>query len=336
MKNKKRGFVGMGLVLVIVLGVAVVGGGAYYLSKNKEVKNSENILADLNGEQDLLVAENPTTSKVATDCVSSPAPSIKVLSPNGGEVFNEGDKITVKWQSCNNPYSPKLVAITLYGPNNTYAYLTKSNINDTFKPWLSISIPDTGSYDVTIPTFSNPVLSYAPPYSGSFIPGKNFKIKVNVTPMGYDSIEDYSDNLFTINSKKTILTTLPQYVGSHSDCGASSQCWPPVITLSAEPYSCNNIGVVPHTEGNEINEQRFINGKAYCIHSISSGYAGGRGYTYTYMIPNGNGTKLAKFGFVYPNCAVWQGDGTSKFSDCKNNQSNFSANLDNFIDSLMK
>ncbi|MBP6912944.1 MAG: hypothetical protein KBB86_03355, partial [Candidatus Pacebacteria bacterium] len=36
-------------------------------------------------------------------CTSTTAPWIKVLSPNGGESYKAGDKVAVKWESCNIP-----------------------------------------------------------------------------------------------------------------------------------------------------------------------------------------------------------------------------------------
>ncbi len=54
MKNK--GIIGIGLILAIVLGVAIVGGGAYYLGKNKGVNNQEQNLQSV--DQDQQVAEN--------------------------------------------------------------------------------------------------------------------------------------------------------------------------------------------------------------------------------------------------------------------------------------
>lgn len=128
---------------------------------------------------------------------------------------------------------------------------------------------------------------------------------------------------------------MPQYIGTHADCGGPSQCWPPLITTSSQSYSCNNIGVAPNTEGNDVTAQRVINGKTYCIHSLSDGYAGGKGYTYTYTTSNGNGTKIATFGLTYQSCGVWKGDGTTKYADCQTSQSNFNSNLDVLIDSLM-
>lgn len=58
--NKNKGFIGIGLILAIVLGIIVVGGGAYYLGKSgskQEVKNPENVLPT-NENQNLPVVEN--------------------------------------------------------------------------------------------------------------------------------------------------------------------------------------------------------------------------------------------------------------------------------------
>jgi len=58
--NKNKGIIGIGLILAIVLGIVVVGGGAYYLGKSsskQEVKNPETVLTN-NENQKLLVVEN--------------------------------------------------------------------------------------------------------------------------------------------------------------------------------------------------------------------------------------------------------------------------------------
>lgn len=134
---------------------------------------------------------------------------------------------------------------------------------------------------------------------------------------------------------KTVSTILPEYIGTGAGCG-STKCWPPVITTnSTESYSCSDTGVVPHTEGNEINVQRIINGKAYCIYSISDGYAGGRGYEYTYKTSNGNGIKTARFVLTYQSCGGYGGPSEPRVIQCNANQTNFSNNLDKVIDSLM-
>jgi hypothetical protein len=104
--DKNKGVIGIGLILAIVLGIVVVGGGAYYLGKDSnkvEIKNPVNVLPNVE-KQELPVKEEEkkeTPPKVVSDCDSNSKPSIKVLSPKGGEVYKVGDKITVKWSSCN-------------------------------------------------------------------------------------------------------------------------------------------------------------------------------------------------------------------------------------------
>lgn len=41
--NKNKGIIGIGLILAIVLGIVVVGGGAYYLGKGKDKKGEESL-----------------------------------------------------------------------------------------------------------------------------------------------------------------------------------------------------------------------------------------------------------------------------------------------------
>ncbi len=79
--NKNKGFIGIGLILAIVLGVAVVGGGAYYLGKSgnkQEVKSPENVLLDSQNQNIQPIKQNQNLPVVEnTKVVTS---SIKVLS----------------------------------------------------------------------------------------------------------------------------------------------------------------------------------------------------------------------------------------------------------------
>lgn len=99
--NKNKGIIGVGLIIAIVLGIVVVGGGAYYFGVKKNIKivenNSHEVPAGPYGTEADYVAPTPIT----TACTSTSVPSIKVLSPNGGETYTAGQKITVKWSSCN-------------------------------------------------------------------------------------------------------------------------------------------------------------------------------------------------------------------------------------------
>lgn len=166
MKNK--GIIGIGLILAIVLGVAVVGGGAYYLGKSKEVKNTENILP-AGEEQNLPIAENPQTAQVSTECVSTSQPFVKVLSPNGGESYNRGQEVSIKWTSCNVTENV-FIALHKDGEWKDVISLTNSTIND-----------------------GNETLAFA----AALYPG-SYKIRIGTASARVQ--QDFSDNLFTINS----------------------------------------------------------------------------------------------------------------------------------------
>ncbi len=171
--NKNKGIIGIGLILAIVLGVVVVGGGTYYLGKNKEnvnfEKTPENILPVLNEEQNLPVVDN---SKKA---------SITVLSPNGGEKFNTTttiEQIPVSWKSTG--ITSKNVAIYIENISNISQALPVS------------IVPDTGTANI------------------STIPLGNYKIKICATYQKKGNLEveyvpdcsiasDYSDSSFTVN-----------------------------------------------------------------------------------------------------------------------------------------
>ncbi len=51
-----------------------------------------------------------TILPLTTEC-NSATPSITVLSPNGGEVYEAGQKITVKWKTCNIPEIKKVIIV---------------------------------------------------------------------------------------------------------------------------------------------------------------------------------------------------------------------------------
>lgn len=152
MKNNKV-FIGIGLLLAIILGVAIVGGGAYYLGQKKtSPKPVEQNLKDLD------------TNAKAPDCLSTTAPWIRVLSPNGGETYTAGEKVVVKWTSCN---------IT----TDTEIYVIFGGLHFATK--------NTGSYTVSIP---------------SNFPGGDYKAMVELDTPTPTTILDSSDDSFKINN----------------------------------------------------------------------------------------------------------------------------------------
>jgi peptidoglycan hydrolase-like protein with peptidoglycan-binding domain len=65
---------------------------------------------------------------IATATCSATAPSITVLSPNGGEVYKAGQQITVKWRSCNIKPTT-FVKLGLYVDiGNNYGVVTSTSV----------------------------------------------------------------------------------------------------------------------------------------------------------------------------------------------------------------
>ena len=135
-------------------------------------------------------------SKVEAACLPTDAPSITVVSPNGGNVYNAGKQITVKWTSCNIPTSQSLRIEINTGFTSGGGYFGYSPAQST---------PNDGLEVITIPT--NNV--WGPTTSGGndFKYGNNFKISIQ-NPIGSAvRIIDSSDNLFTIYPEMIKLTS---------------------------------------------------------------------------------------------------------------------------------
>lgn len=130
-------------------------------------------------------------SAVNSACTPTTTPYIKVLSPNGGEEYVAGQEVTVTWQSCNNPHTPKKVAVRLSNGNGGYTYyLSGDNA-------MNVGSPDTGSLTANLPPENHTSLNSGSPVN--FETGSNFRIEVFMYPVEWDQYSDSSDNLFTIN-----------------------------------------------------------------------------------------------------------------------------------------
>ena len=180
--NKNKGFIGIGLIIAIVLGVAVVGGGAYYLGKsskveNKEVveNNSHEVPAGPYGDETNYVAPKPLNNN-QTNSTSS----ITVLSPNGGENLVSGKTYDITWKSASS--SDVSIWLSKKGASDVADLITGGSL-------VSAS---TGKYSWTIPTSNNDINS-----------GGQFKIVISNKD---GNIRDESDNYFTINSASTTLS----------------------------------------------------------------------------------------------------------------------------------
>jgi hypothetical protein len=149
-------------------------------------------------QSDNLFAINPNQ----TQTCHITNPSITVLSPNGGEVFQAGQQITLKWESCNIP-ATQPVLIVLEG-NFNQGYQLNNLAGLSFEP----NMLNDGIEVVTLPTLG------PWPHWNLMQFGEKYKIKV-VTQIGTAS--DLSDNLFTINDSTPPPTGEKVYIMGGND-----------------------------------------------------------------------------------------------------------------------
>ena len=220
--NQNKGIIGFGLLVAIVLGIAVIGGGAYYLGKgsNKlEVKIPENVLPNVENQK-LPVAENTKNPQVVSDCNSSSKPSITVLSPNGGEMFKSGDRITVRWSSCNILKSTP-IKILLQGnfSGETLNTSTLSNFNLGLTAYPKDKLLNSGiATPLTIPVSGHTQWSG---YSPNMEYGTYYRIFISTDLPDSTNISDISDNLFTINSLVKDISKADDNLIKQTGCGVS-------------------------------------------------------------------------------------------------------------------
>lgn len=211
-----KGFASLA-VLLIVLGVLAVGGVAYFAGKSSTPKNevSDNSNYFPTTEQNYTppTTDNnppqqqtppPQAQQQQTSQQQNPPPckpSITLISPNGGEIYQAGQQVTIKWKttSCFSTLYPK-VAIDLVAGNRDQAVT----------PEQHIIANNTGSVVWTVPTAQlsayNQDYSAGPYTLTNFNNQAQFRFLIN----GYPYIGrsegplDYSDNRFTINSNQQV------------------------------------------------------------------------------------------------------------------------------------
>ncbi|MFA6515187.1 MAG: peptidoglycan-binding domain-containing protein [Candidatus Paceibacterota bacterium] len=143
----------------------------------------------------VLGASNAQATSVPSVCASTATPSITVLSPNGGEVYQSGQQITVKWKSCNSTVANVLIGLRSTVLNEGVEITTTQN---------------DGEEKVTLPTYMGQ--GNQPLVSGNYY-------KIGIELGGNPNWSDNSDNTFTINSLSTS-TILPD--GCNSSVGFSA------------------------------------------------------------------------------------------------------------------
>lgn len=192
---------------------------------------------------------------------------ITVESPNGGETYTDGQKITIKWKSQGVPTNnPVGVSLQIYDVNNismgNIGLVDSSSVND-------------GQETITLPTLEY-IKKANPGLFQNIIPGQHFKILVGGSAE-YGSIQDYSDNFFSISGSNN--TTSNKYVnlkvnGSHNP---STVAYNSVlnVTWDSNMDSCTWWGnYVKNTSGRALTEASIKQFKPYGsekVYAVSHG-----------------------------------------------------------------
>ncbi len=149
---------------------------------------------------------NHTSTKMSYLCVQPTAEDssnnsyfFKIISPDGGEVYESGNSLVVKWKN-NKASEDKKININLLYKNNSgesFVNLIKDTLNDGEE---SLILPTSGTSGI--------------------LWGKNFKIYMHKDKEnGIKDYEDYSKDFFTINEKTAVVDTNPGTGGGGTSSG---------------------------------------------------------------------------------------------------------------------
>lgn len=283
-KNKKN------LVLLIILGFLFISGFTYFKVKKSTTKNVE--------------VNNNSSVDTSKYCKTEDKAWIKVLSPNGGEVYQAGQQVTVKWKTCNLLRTDQIAIGLLRQSSNGFNFIENSRV---------YNLQNDGTEIFTLPSNEKAGLVY--------------RIDVDLTRnTEVWDINDESDNLFTITIPNNVSTKLPTPYFSSSD-------WPPATQNSSVSYSCTPVTLGGPDEPKIVVSQKVINNRTYCI-TIKSDYGMNHSTSeYTYVIANGSGTKIINFTLINGNCSAYDTPSSQIYDQCQAEKTNF--NLDAIIDSIM-
>lgn len=143
---------------------------------------------------------------------------------------------------------------------------------------------------------------------GSYVGRTGPQCQFAVCP-GMDSWKTFTDtsNGVTFRYPETISTKYIALVD-----------WPPKIQLINGPLTCTQAGNVIDRAGKT--ESRIINGKEYCVTTVSEGAAGSTYNQYAYATAIGNKVAILTFTLRYPECANYD---DPKKSECEAERTTF-------------
>ena len=170
--------------MLVILLIIVAGGIAYFAGKNPapkmEISDNSKYYPPVEQNTNPPVAPTPSQTSNPPSVVSCGSPSIKVLSPNGGETYTNTDKLEVTWKSCGMSSSTNLAVEIMSGTDSL----------------LTAFVPNTGSY--TFQLSPSALMNSPVPPSQPVTYGDHFKVQVGTTPGASPSYHDSSDTVFTI------------------------------------------------------------------------------------------------------------------------------------------
>lgn len=245
--NKNKGIIGLGLIIAIVLGIAVVGGGAYYLGKNFSDISSSIPDKDcgFGGEKCINKNKNLQQEDQNQAVDENKKVSITVLTPNGGEKFGLNQKTEVKWTSVGGD------TVDIYLKNSDgnlclIKTLPSSSNSWNFAPYNykclgSEKIISAGDYKFSLYLYKNNEMRPEP--------GTAFGSNDN------SYIMDSSDNLFTINSTtktNTEIAQLKKFIREKYSFYAPKEWVESSVILSGNKKGCELYNISYGGDGHKI------------------------------------------------------------------------------------
>ncbi|MES2930438.1 MAG: hypothetical protein V4665_01500 [Patescibacteria group bacterium] len=128
------------------------------------------------------------------------SPSLMVTSPNGNEIYTEGQQINVTW-----------IASSISSTASIIISLVVSDQNDTLlgDMTLLVSTPNDGQQMVTLPTID--YIQRIVPEFNIVVPGRHFKILVGSDDVN-SPLYDFSDDLFSISKPSSTACTINSFI----------------------------------------------------------------------------------------------------------------------------
>jgi len=190
----------------------------------------------------LAAGGNAQLANAHKDCKKKDAPWIRVLHPNGGEVYSVGQSITVTWASCNIPAST-LLEVNLYSdstyPNFGFMAYNGTPNNGTYTFTLAADLKTASDYILIVGTPFTVLTSSALAVSGTSgqfaIDGTNAYLSGCNSYSGY-SITDGLPCWLQTQNATSITSTSAILNGYLFDGGPASIGW----GMNPQPFGISN------------------------------------------------------------------------------------------------